>query len=1148
MAKWTTEQLNAINTLDKNVLVSAAAGSGKTAVLVERIKKIVIEEKVSVDNLLVVTFTKAAAAEMKDRLVKEIKKTISSNPKSEEAKYLKKQLMKIGYSDISTIHSFASKIVKKYFFMVDVDSSFKMGDETICVLLRKDAMDEVFEELLIEKDESFLNFIRGYSKITNRNELKKEVISFYLKIMSIAKPFDFVHDAVNKYTCTEETLLESEIMNYVFDYAKKEIEKSIMYLEKTERLLLEESLTILAEKNNQDIEELKIIYNAIVARDYDKVKTAFEELKFTVLRSTKEEKEKYEAIQNKTKALRQNAKNIVNQIKKRYFYSSTEEITKTINYTSDTLKAVEKILKRFHSTYTRIKRDKNILDFNDLEHLALEILENENVRKEYKEKYKYIFVDEYQDTNSIQEKIISSIENGKNAFRVGDIKQCIYGFRMSDPALFKERYNEYKKGHTDSCKIDLNKNFRSKGSIIDGINKIFENTIEDYEDDSRLNMGLECKEEYEFPIELHCVYKDDEKLRPINEKDNPIDEELNFMNKMEKEAVLLAKLIKENLGQEIYDNKLGCTRKIAKKDIVILYRSGKVVAETIRKVLEHHDIDSYIEEKEGYFGTLEISMIVELLRVIDNRKKDIALISSLRTDFFCFDTNDLTEIRINYPKGNFYDGLIKYLDDGENRELKEKCRYVIQLLEKWKKRSFYTPINQFIWELLLETGLYDYVASLKGGKKRQANLRALVDRANMYMENGDGSVYGFLRYVELLNEREVEIGQANLTNENDDVVRIMTIHKSKGLEFPVVIIPNLSKNLIKPGKKPLLEMDKDFGIGIHMVDFENHIKKDTLIQKTIQDKGNNITLQEEMRIMYVAFTRAKDKLILVGTVRKKDVMEELDTKNVLDAKSHMDILYALKDHADIKLNNISENVIKGFHVVRKENEIKIIDYLDNLKAKSEEYSYVDRRLSFKYENVESVIMSKTSASQMMREESLEEIKIQSPEALGVKKENVGMIIGTVNHAFLEHIDFKKAKELGEKYLIEMKSILSEKNIINEKLIDKVMIDKIKNLLDHEIFDRLLESDFVRKEQEFTIIIGEEGEEQLVQGIIDCFFEEDGKIILIDYKSNADLNNIEEKYKGQIELYKKALEINYGMEVKESYIASISTGEMRRMDK
>ena len=1167
MPKWSLEQEKAIDTIDKSVLVSAAAGSGKTAVLVERIKKLVIEKNVDVDSLLVVTFTKAAAAEMRERIVKELKKTIVANPNAANVKALKKQLTKINNSDISTIHSFASKIIKKYFYMLDLDSNFKMGDETVCKLIKKECMDEVFHDLHKEKNEDFLNFIASYSKITNSKALKEDLIFFYEKIMSMAKPFEFLSKAVESYTIDENQMGNGEIFSHIFDYGKIEINKALRLFEKNDLLFEEDIFPKLKLKSREELMLVKHLAEGFEEKDFNKVRIMLKERKFATMSPSKPEKEPYELISEESKFLRKEGKNIIANLEKRYFYTSLEEMAKTINETKNTLLTIEKIIIEFHNFYSRAKREKNILDFNDLEHFALKILENEDVREEYRNKFKYIFVDEYQDTNPVQEKMISSIERGDNTFRVGDIKQCIYGFRMSDPTLFRQRYIDYRNGEKDSCKIDLNKNFRSKGLIIESINRIFEKAMEDYDEDARLNRGLEENSLYEFPVELHCIYDEEEGLHGESEETDEIDEELQELNKLEIEALLISKIIKENLGQEIYDEKLGKVRKITERDIVILYRSGKYVAETMKSVLESQDISAYVEENKGYFETLEVSMVTELLKVIDNRKKDVALIATLRTDFFKFTTNELLEIRFLSPKGYFYDGVVKYADKGEEEGLRDKCRRAIEFFEKWKKKSFAVPINEVAWELMVETGIYDYVGAMKSGDKRQGNLRAFIDRANKYIENGDGTVYGFLQYIDLLKEREIEIGQVALTSENDNVVRIMTIHKSKGLEFPVVIIPNLSKKLIKQGKKDLLEIDKDLGVGIYMSNHKEHTKKDTIIQRMIADRNIAKMREEEIRILYVAFTRAKDKLILLGTLKNQKNLEVIGEDIVAMSKSFMDLLFGLREHGKMKIQMIGQSKVVGYAKEKKEEEkegLLLLDNLqdldnlenaenaentenagdsDNLLKKEEEREIVDKRLSFEYESSEAKLISKTSVSNINSGESIERIKIQSPEMLGNKTENIGMIVGTVNHTFLEHIDFKNAKQEGQKYLREQKEILARKNIINAKWIEYVMLDKIEKLLKNSIFDRLINSNTVKKEQEFTILFGKEDNEQLVQGVVDCFFEEDGELVLLDYKTNADVSNLEEKYQVQMEIYKKALEINYGKRVKESYLVSIGKGEI-----
>ncbi len=1170
MTRWSSEQLQAIETIDKNVLVSAAAGSGKTAVLVERITRLVIEKKIPIDRMLVVTFTNAAAKEMKERIHKEIIRLISADPKREDIKALKTQLSKLNNSYISTIHSFALNIIRRYYFMVDVDSNFKMGDETVNNLLKKDAMDRVFREFYeeINKDSveitPFQQFIQSYSAIKSDDKLKEELIRFYSDLQSLVKPFEFLNEAVKEYSKEVNSFSKSEGIAYVMGRTGKRLQKAKEYMEKAETFIDPIKMPKIAELLALDKLNLDSVIMAADGENFDKIKIALDNMKFVTMRASKEEKEDYEFVKEDIKALREMAKSEVSSLKKSYFAETLEDMVKTQNYAFENCLVIEEILKRFHDAYRDEKKEKNIIDYSDLEHLALKILEDEEVRKEYREKFDFVFVDEYQDTNDVQEKLISSVERGNNTFRVGDIKQCIYGFRMADPSIFREKYISYREGEENSIKIDLNQNFRSKGTVIDGVNQVFSEIMEDYDEDAKLKQGLPKEKKYEHPIELHCydpnaleekegnsneLIRGEDGVRVITSAtDDLVDEEISEMNAAEKEGVIIAKIIKENLGKMIFDNKKNCERPMTLRDIVILYRSGRIAAESIRTTLKEHGVEAFAEDREGYFETLEISIIVELLKAIDNRKDDLALLATLRSPVFNFNANQLAQIRISSPKGFFYDGLASYAIMGGDEELKEKCQKAIELIVDWKKMCRNMDVNVFAWKLIIETGIYEYVGAMRGGNKRQANLKAFADKAKFFIESGDGTIYGFLKYIEQLKARKIEIGQANMLRESDDVVRIMTIHKSKGLEFPLVIVPFLAKKLKKAGAAPLIEMNKDIGIGIEMKSFEKQLKVNTIFQKIIKDMNYEKEFAEELRILYVAFTRARDKLVLIGTLKNKEKLESLVEQGIKSEASYMDILYGLKEKTDINMfyhNSLTlEQLISNKYELEEHRE----ELLENLGEPGSKYEEINRRLSYEYENQAAQMMkAKVSVSKLNRNE-IAEVKIQSPEMLGEKIEHLGMLIGTANHAFLEHLDFARAIKEGHPYMETLLLELGEKNIIHEDKLKYVMIDKINTLIKNPIFERLRKSSQIEREKEFTLVYEEEsGLEQLIQGIVDCFFIENGNIILIDYKTNRNIIEIEEEYKMQLGLYKKALEECYCMPVTETYLALLSTGELKKVD-
>ena len=1127
---WTEKQKEAIETRNQNILVAAAAGSGKTAVLVERILRLILEEHVDVDQLLVVTFTKAAASEMKEKIVKAIKKRLSEG--DENSAFLRKQLELMPKASISTFHSFALDIIKKYFYIIDINPNLKIADETQTEIMKGKAIDEVFEgEFNREDNKDFINFLNCYSSHKNESFLKESILKLYNRIMAMPKPFHWLHEKVENVKQYND-YKNTKLYRYVLKDISMCLYSAHKYAKGANDYLREKGLDRLADLQQVDIDNIVNITKAIKSGKMDLARTLVNDYKAQVLRAKNLEKDVYNLIKDDVKNIRTASKDAMDKMKNMYFVDSLDNLFLDIYNTYDNMKVLEDLLEKFDIAYKAEKDQKKVMDFNDIEHFAIEILENENVCSECREKYRYIFIDEYQDSNFLQEVIIDSIKRDNNLFLVGDIKQSIYRFRLAEPDIFKKRYAQYNSKLTpQSTKIDLNQNFRSKTPILESINALFRNIMNGYDDKAALYPGAPSMEEYDFTPEVALINTE------IKVGDDKIDEILEDLNSAEAEATYAVDIINRIVGTKYYDHKNNKIETISYKDIVILMRGIRGWGEIFRDVLSKNNIPVYLNSNTGYFETVEINLLVDLLKVIDNSKQDIPLVGVLKSPIFDFKTSELVEIRLLNKYIQFNQAFKMYTNQGENQELKEKCKNVLDKLAKWKELARFTPIESFVWTLIKESGLYTYAATMQGGKQRQLNLRTFLDKTSAYSKTGDNTIYGLLKYIEKVKAR-VEVGQDSLLSEEDDTVQITTIHKSKGLEYPVVIIPGMSKKFNFDKSESIGMSHRELGIGISYSDFKSRVKKNTLLQHMIKNTNEAEELEEELRILYVAMTRAKDRLYILGFIKGIDKYIERANMGLLKNNCYMDYILPNINKKNFKIIKVNSDMLQNYleeetNVSDRNEKIeKFVEKASNLTE--DDISEIEKIMNYTYPYKEALdTKSKYSVSELNKEKSIKYIKRnkrKQQQSSGRSK----VEIGVAYHTVMEYIDFEIACERGVSYISEFMSDLVEKGIIESDLATEINVEKIDNFFKSDIGIRATKNNCV-KEKMFTMLHNKNGVETMVQGIIDCYFEENGEIVLLDYKTNYDTSNIEETYKEQLSLYKNALEEATGKKVKEAYL-------------
>ncbi|WOW56004.1 helicase-exonuclease AddAB subunit AddA [Clostridioides difficile] len=1190
--KWTKEQLEVIESRECNLLVAAAAGSGKTAVLVERIIQMITsrENPIDIDKLLVVTFTNAAASEMRERIGDAIGKALDENP---ENKHLQNQLVLLNKSSITTIHSFCLDVIKSNFHRINLDPNFRIGDQTECAILKQEAIEEVFEDLYEERDEGFLNLVESYAERGGDKEVQDIILGIYSFAMASPEPKKWLIDCNKSWDEAYKKMASMSFENYV---------KGVKRISKD-------------------------------APSY-----------------IKESKEKAKTIRDKTK---KSLESIVSAT----FNKDNDSIREEIKYLYNIVKPISSVVLRFEEEYSNKKREKGIIDFNDIEHFALNILTDvdekgnivpSDIAVGYRNKFYEIFIDEYQDSNLVQEVLLKAVANTEtpNRFMVGDVKQSIYRFRQAKPELFLQKYNNYndKKGSSHR-KIMLYKNFRSREEVVDAVNYIFENIMNEnigeieYTEKERLNLGANFNVDTDEKsiiggaTEIHLIQKDNkldddiinDKDDRINNKENEIEEEEKLDN-IQLEARMVGNIIKDLMKvnedgkiQKVYDKGIDGYRPVEFRDIVILLRATSAWAPVFADELMNMDIPTYADVGVGYFDTIEIKTILSLLQIIDNPMQDIPLISVLKSPIFGFTPEDLIDIRVQSKDKIFYevlkstaeyDGFTDSQNENESEfipseECINKSKDFLIKLKEFKEKSMYMSTDEFIWYLYTRTGYYAYVGALPGGSQRQANLKVLFERAKQFEETSLKGIFNFVNFIEKLKKSSSDMGSAKTLGENANVVRIMSIHKSKGLEFPVVICSAMGKNFNTQDFKKSILYHHNLGYGPQFVDYERRISFPSIAKEALKSKINIENLSEEMRVLYVAFTRAKEKLIITGSTRNiqdsikrwSNGIESLDTISqyeILKGKNFLDwIMPCVLRHRDLsnlleevgldavfnvehnskwygKLWNKNDILVEKKSDEEKESIEEILEKIDVDNPDSDYYSEIEEKLNYIYpyefstRKPATISVTEIKKIQNNYEEELintifeQKVILKKPLFIQNEEEREkisGTERGTIVHLVMEVLDLKNVSSVND-IKSQIRGFVS-KGIITEKQASIVNPYKIYKFFASNIGKRMLNAEIINREKSIyaqvnmkDIYIYEklinnddkklyDNESVMLRGIVDAYFEEDNQIVLVDYKTDfvneENINQIIEKYKKQLDLYADIIETLTGKSVKEKCI-------------
>ena len=1250
---WTKEQQSVIDVRDKNVLVSAAAGSGKTAVLVERIIKRVTdsENPLDVDHLLVVTFTKAAAYEMKERIRTAIEKALKKDPQNA---HLLRQETLLHHAFIMTIDSFCLSVLRNHFHRIDLEPSFRIGDENELTLLKSDILEELMEDYYGKSGEEFERFKRLVFRYASKNkdeEIRDMIHQLFLYSQSFPWPVEWLKSLGKNYEGSFEDWMQTPWMKGIFSDVIAEISDYVRLDEELIAICEEDdgpfeykaaldidlagfkSIVALGEKGTkreepQENEQKKSMTDA---GTYADLCDAISKIQFVTLSRKKqpdadEEKKEYvKAVRNKIKDDFDKLKiNLFGYNKKTKQCATKEQYEHAAALAKEAVDLLREMTLDFSERYAKKKREKNVIDFMDMEHFALQILVDEKTKepteiaKEYRDYFEEIMIDEYQDSNYVQETILTAIARKEpltpNMFMVGDVKQSIYRFRLARPELFMEKFHDFKNVKGPHIRIDLDKNFRSRNEVIESVNEIFYRIMKkdlggvEYDKEVALHAGASypAGTEDEFCMETHVILtKEESKESYENEafsesfEEGEGDNSIADLKNSEKEALFLASKIKKLMeSTQVTDKETGNLRPLCYRDIVILMRGVSGVADDMVKIFSDAGIPACLVSESGYFSTTEVRTILAYLSLIDHSRQDIPLASVLHSPIGNFSLEELTKIRLIEKESSFVNCVKKYAEEGPDEALREKLRVFLEQTEKFRKHVADTPIHELLQLIYQETGYLDYVTALPDGTRRKANLQRLVNLAVSYGKTSYYGLFHFIRYIERLKQKKIDYGEADVVGENENAVQIMTIHKSKGLEFPVVIVAGMGKKFNNSDSRAKLLIHPEYGIALDGRDENRRTKHPTLQRKALVQFAKAENLGEELRVLYVALTRAKEKLILTGTLgcKNEEVYEkkyagkdELSYTDRLHASCYFDwVLPVINSENTSCKKAITHNQFdesqkeqieedtRAEKEAEKENVLSVVmSHLEkNADGERQKTKELARRMEYQYPfSAEVDVKSKISVSELkhaaMRQiqEEPETVQWFAPKEKTVpsflkkkQTQNIGAERGSAMHRFLECFDFGTLDdflglETGKQaaWVSNCADEMVQKGQITEKMREQLSIAALDHFLSTPLANRMKKAAMrgtLYKEKPFVMglnageIYGTDSTEiVLIQGIIDVFFEEDDKICLLDYKTDAvkSEEELKNRYQKQLELYAKALARVSEKEILSPLIYSFSLG-------
>lgn len=1225
MSKWTKEQSEVISHRKGNLLVSAAAGSGKTAVLVEHVIDRLLDKEhpISLSSVVLMTFTEAAASEMKERIKARLKEAFLEN----RDPHIEREIAELPNANISTIDAFCKRLIEENYTSLGIEPNFRIGEKNELALLKEDIVEELLEEEYGKKEESFLSFVDRYSTGKQDKGIQEIIVKLYY--LAVASPFP------EKYLKALSENSSSAWKNYLLESIRKRVEEAIEMLTEAIQICTEEGgpseYLATVEEDYQSL--LRVKAGAILRRTIEEIQA----ISFSRIKNSKaERKEEVKGRRNAVKAL-------VQKWQKNYILIP-EEIEKKAETEGKTLlQEAIRLTLLFYARYQKEKLERNILDFSDLEHFALKLLYTEKdgvlhfstLADELAQEYTEVLVDEYQDSNMVQEYLVSALSKERfsegNVFQVGDVKQSIYRFRMARPELFLRKY--YDESYP---KVFLQKNFRSLKGVIDAVNACFFRIMKkelggiEYDRDSSLFQGREEKEETDSQTELLLLEKEEKKKGEEEAKgkkeENPEEKRGEAGLEKESDLQLECRMIASRV-KELHK------KNIQYKDMVILLRSPKKVAKEMVDIFSEEGIPSFAVSSDGYYSQVEVETVLAMLSIIDNPKQDIPLAAVLHSPMFHFTDEELCSLKLAYGSltealcmsaeaisdGNFSsenqcsgnarsetvsgENLCsgnarsktvsgENLCSGKENALQVQTPLDQALFEKWK--DFCTKLERYrrlsrnlrVHELLTllyeETAYYLYVSALPMGEKRRANLDQLIEDALQFEKGSFSGLFNFIRYIEKARQKEYDEGEANIYSEKDDLLRIMSIHQSKGLQFKVVFLSSLQKNFNKQDLRESILLDEELGMASPYLDQETRIKYPSLQLSAIKEKMEEENQAEELRLLYVAMTRAEEKLIMTGVVKnlasymeKHPVNEDIKMEDIRGAKSYLDfIMLAFSrsfteslENSLVKLRTFTREALSEKKEEEEGEKFSVRDalysYLAEKCEKTEEEEEWDKDFSYRYDHEESTHLYPKYAVSLLKKQAIEAVKEQGDkegetggESKGLseaeksgkngqvhernaekREKGLGAKIGDSFHHALALFDYNKGLE-------QLPAILGEEEL---SLLNKEQFQTFLSSSLGECFKKAFQEKRLFREMHFMRALPfralfpdrKEEDEVLLQGIVDAFIVEDDGIILVDYKTDRvrEGEELRERYRKQIMLYSDALEAILGKRVKRRVLYS-----------
>ena len=1192
---WTKEQQQVIDLRNRNILVSAAAGSGKTAVLVERIKELVLDKKhpVDIDHLLVVTFTNAAAAQMKERVAKALEKALQENPSDVR---LQQQAALVQNAQITTIDSFCLYVLRNHFHEIGLEPNFRIGDEGELKLLREDVMTGLFEQCYEEKHPGFLHLISCYGTSRSDAPVRDMIFKLYSYAQSYPWPKQWLREALSCYEIkTEQELEQAPFIEMTVEYGKQMVKGYLEQAEHYHELCQDvDGPYMYEEACEQDVERMEELLSCSTYQDF------YEELgkcKFATLGRAKDyigSPEKQEQVKTERKKL----KDGIGKLKSDCFVLTFQEILEQLTLVQPSAEALAEVTERFIDAFTERKQDKNLVDFSDLEHFALEILVEEETgkptetAKEFQNAYEEIMIDEYQDSNYVQETILRTISREvvgqNNLFMVGDVKQSIYRFRLARPELFMEKFDTYETTDAPCQRIDLHKNFRSRDTVLTFTNDIFYRIMKrnlggvDYTDEAALYCGAD------YPAgEKEDAFDSEILLTTTQELEEGTKQQIS---KQELEAKLIAVRIRKMVGkEEVVDEETGEFRKVRYGDIVILLRSLSEWADLFAEVLNANGIPAHTVSRTGYFSALEIRTVLNYLRILDNPRQDIPLAAVLKSPMAGLSDEQLARLRLLAEDKPYHQCVKMFLEAEEeltekestaDEDMRAKLKRFSETYKKLRRQTMDIPMHELLQKVLKETGYARYASALPAGRQRLANLHMLSEKAIAYEKTSYRGLYHFIRYIDELQKYDVDFGEAELVGENEDAVNIMSIHKSKGLEFPVCFVSGMGKSFNKQDSRSKMILHPNLGVGLDIIEEDRRIKVPAFFKKVIARQTELESLGEELRVLYVAFTRAKEKLIITGCIKDEEMLQQireiycgsnrkaLNFKERAEAKTFLEwILPAAA--ASGSWDKVS--YVTPWSMLEDEAAHQITEHvsLRQRVQQAEEvsdtlYEKIKEQLSYQYPHPDAIhLVTKYSVSELkhraMRELAAKEEEDVTPKFLeevstpyvpafmeGKAEVNQGALRGTAMHRLMECYDFTKMPDCSDEFAENIKKQLTglvQMGKVSEDMQKLIRIPSVELFLKSQLAPRMKAAamrDDLFREKPFVMGNHEMEEEMvLIQGIIDVFWVEEDGIVLLDYKTDRvdSATRLRDMYKEQMDLYAEALERIFPLPVKEKYLYS-----------